>query len=195
MSLRIHWVMVLLAIGLLVIPHVLLAEEVGDPLTKGTQEIGISSGYGWSIGAERCINAVPLNVRWGCMFTDPQGCSFFRGIWEVLVEGSGSYLYNGPRAYGIGINGLLRYNFLAGKRFIPFFQGGVGVWHSNLDMHNFPSDFNFCSQVGPGVSFFLTTKAALQAEYRLQHYSNASLYKNNSGLNMSNFWVGCAYFF
>lgn len=195
MRVTIRGVVLLLAIGLLLFPHALLAKEEGDLLAKGTQEIGISSGYGWSTGSERHVNAVPLNVRWGCVFTDPQGSSFYRGSWEMLVEGSGSYLYHDQRGYGIGVNGLLRYNLLAGKRFIPFLQGGVGVWHSNLDMHNFPSDFNFCSQGGAGASYFLTTKAALQAEYRFQHYSNASFYKNNGGLNLNNFWIGCAYFF
>lgn len=195
MSLRIPKVIALLAFALLMVSHALLAEETTDALAKGTQELGISSGYGWSTKADRHVHAVPLNVRWGCVFTDPQGSSFYRGVWEGLVEGSVSYLFHGQRCYGIGINGLLRYNLLAGKKFVPFVQAGVGVWHSNLDMHNFPSDFNFCSQGGAGFSYFLTGKTAVQAEYRFQHYSNASLYKNNGGLNMNNGYIGCAFFF
>jgi opacity protein-like surface antigen len=194
MSVQLHKVLIL-AIGLLVLPHLLLAEEPGDPLTKGTREVGISSGYGWSKDANRNVNAVPLNVRWGCVFTDPQGSSFYRGVWEGLVEGSASYLFHGQRTYGIGINGLLRYNLLVSKKFVPFLQAGVGICNSGLEMHNFPSTFNFCSQGSAGLSYFLTKEMALQGEYRFQHYSNAGFYADNSGMNMANFWFGCAYFF
>jgi hypothetical protein len=186
---------IFLTISFLMTPCFLGAEE-GIPLReKGTQEIGFGSGYGWSIESNRHVESVPLNLRWGCVLTEPKGSSFLKGNWELLLEGSVSYLFHNQRKYGLGANGLIRYNFLSGKRLVPFLQAGFGVWHSNLDMHNFPNDFNFCSQGGGGLQYFIKKDMAIQWEYRLQHFSNASLKDNNAGLNLSNFWIGCAYFF
>jgi opacity protein-like surface antigen len=182
-------------ISFLVIPNLSLAEENMHFLQKGTQEIGLGSGYGWSIDSNQYVASVPLNFHWGCIFTDPKGPSFLKGNWEVIAEGSFSYLFHGQRKYGIGIAGLIRYNFLAGKRLAPYIQGGVGIWHTNLEMHNFPNDFNFSPQGGVGIQYFITRNTAIQGEYRYQHFSNANLYKDNAGLDMNNFWIGYAYYF
>jgi len=188
-------VFILLTIVVLAIPRLSVAGE-GTPLVeKGTREISFGSGYGWSFQSNRHVESVPFNLRWGCVFTDPKGSSFWQGNWELLLEGTVNYLFHDQRKYGIGANGLIRYNFLSGKRVIPFLQAGFGVWHSNLKMHGFPNDFNFCSQGGGGLQYFVKKNVAIQGEYRLQHYSNAGLKAHNSGLNLANFWMGCAYFF
>ncbi|MCD6353388.1 MAG: acyloxyacyl hydrolase [Proteobacteria bacterium] len=186
---------VLLFIGFLAFPQISLSEDNVNYLEKGTREIGISTGYGFSRDAERYVESVPLNLHWGCVFTDPKGKSFYRGNWEYLVEGSLSYLFHGQRKYSIGATGLIRYNFLAGKRLVPYVQAGAGILHTNLEMHNFPNDFNFSSQAGLGIQYFISKNTAIRGEYRLQHISNAGLYENNTGLNMNNFWIGYAYFF
>ncbi len=188
-------ILVLLLIGFLAIPQISFSEDNLNYLEKGTREIGISTGYGFSKGAERYVESVPLNLHWGCVFTDPKGKSIFRGNWEFLVEGSLNYLFHGQRKYGIGATGLIRYNFLAGKRLVPYLQAGVGILHTNLEMHNFPNDFNFSPQAGLGIQYFISKNTAIRGEYRLQHISNAGLYQNNTGLNMNNFWIGYAYFF
>jgi len=182
-------------ISFLLVPKVSFAEEKMNPLKKGTQELGIGIGYGSSIDSERYVESVPLNIHWGCIFTDPKGSSFFKGNWEVLVEGSISYLFHNQNKYGIGVAGLIRYNFFAGKKLVPYIQAGVGVWHTNLDMHNFPNDFTLSPQGGVGIQYFIKKNMAIRGEYRFQHFSNAGLYKNNTGLHMNNFWVGYAHFF
>lgn len=186
---------VLLIISFLMTPCFLGAEEGISLREKGTQEIGFGSGYGRSFESNRHVDSVPLNLRWGCVLTESKGHSFLKGNWELLLEGSVSYLFHDQKKYGLGVNGLIRYNFLSGKRLVPFLQAGFGVWHSNLDMHNFPNDFNFCPQGGGGIQYFIKKDMAIQWEYRLQHYSNAGLNDKNAGLNLNNFWIGGAYFF
>jgi opacity protein-like surface antigen len=182
---------ILLICIFLMIPNSSSAEEGLNLLTKGTQELGFGSGYGWSFNSNRYVESVPLNFYWGCILTDPKGSSFLKGNWEMLIEGNASTLFHGQKKYGIGIAGLIRYNFLTGKRLMPYIQGGVGVWHTNLKMHDFPNDFNFCSQGGVGIQYFLKKSIAIRGEYRFQHFSNADLYDKNAGWNMNNFWVGC----
>lgn len=188
-------VVILWIMSVLIVPMPALADETMNLLEKGSREIGLGTGYGWSIESNRHIESVPLNLRWGCVLTDPKGSSFFKGNWELLVESSVSYLFHNQGKYGIGVAGLIRYNFLAGKCIVPFVQAGVGVWHTNLKMHGFPNDFNFCSQGGAGIQYFINRKMAILGEYRIQHLSNASLYENNAGLNLSNFWIGYAYYY
>ena len=111
---------ILLIIGFLMIPCSLGAEEGMPLLEKGTKEIGFGSGYGWSYASNRHVESVPFNFRWGCVLTEKKGSSFWKGNWELLIEGSVSYLFHNQKKYGLGANGLIRYNFLSGKRWVPF---------------------------------------------------------------------------
>ena len=172
-----------------------LAEDAANSLEKGMKAIEIGTGYGWSIGNTHDMEAVPLNLRWGCVFSDPMGPSYFRGVWEALWEGNVSYLSNHQEKYGIGVNFLMRYNLLTKNRFVPFVQGGVGVWYTNWIMDRFPNDFNFGSQAGAGLQYFWNKRTSILGEYRYQHFSNAGLYSHNKGLNLSNFWIGCAFYY
>ncbi|MBN2468825.1 MAG: acyloxyacyl hydrolase, partial [Deltaproteobacteria bacterium] len=163
----------LMIVGVLFLPWMSLAEDAGTPLAKGTKEIGFSTGYGFSDGAERYVESLPITVHWGYVFTEPKGSSFFRGNLEFLAEGRFSYLLHDRHQYGVEVAGLIRYNFLAGGCLVPYLQGGVGVLHSNLDMHNFPNDFNFSPQLGVGIQYFINRSMAIRGEYRSIHYSNA----------------------
>jgi len=191
----INYVGILLIFLFLMIPNFSSAEEDLNLLSKGTQELGFGSGFGWSFDSNRNVNKVPFSFYWGCIFTDPKSFFFLKGNWEFLWEGSVSYLFHNQKKYSLGLSGLIRYNLLTGKRLIPYIQGGVGVWHTNLKMHDFPNDFNFCSQGGVGIQYFLKKDIAIRGEYRFQHFSNAGLYDKNAGLNMNNFWFGCSFFF
>ena len=171
------------------------AEENAGFLQKGTRELGLEIGYGWSESSNRFVESIPISFHWGCILTNPIGPYFLKGNLEMLGEGSFSYLFHKQRKYGVGVSGLIRYNFLAGKRLVPYIQGGLGIWHTNFKMHGFPNDFNFSPQGGVGVQYFIKRNMAIQGEYRFRHFSNAGFYEHNSGLNMNNFWIGCAYFF
>jgi hypothetical protein len=179
----------------LAVPVFALAEEAVYSLEKGMKGIEVGTGYGWSIGSGRHVQSIPLNLRWGCIFTDPMGPSYFRGNWEWLVEGSASYLFHDQNKYGLGINGLIRYNLITKSRLAPFIQGGMGVWYTNWIMDRFPNDFNFGSQGGGGLQYFLNKRTSIMGEYRFQHFSNAGFYSHNKGLNLNNCWFGCAFYY
>ena len=188
-------VCILSVIALVLIPSFSWSGDDAYLLKKGTKEIGISSGFGASFSSNRVVNMIPLNLRYGAILTDPMGPSFLKGNVELLGEGTYDYVFHHQRKYGIGLSGLLRYNFIAGDCFKPFVQIGIGVYHSNLKMKDFPNDFNFLSQFGVGFNWFITPQVALQADGRVQHYSNAGFYEHNAGLNMQKFDLGIAYFF
>ncbi len=172
------------------------AAQEGEPLLhRGLQEVGISTGFGWSFESDRTVNTVPLALYWGYVFSDPAKDGALRGCWEVLVEGSFNYLFHHQRKYAVGLTGLLRYNVLASQSVVPYLQAGMGVLHSNLKMDDFPPDFNFAPQAGVGFQWFLCPASALGIEYRVQHFSNAGLYKHNTGLNLHNIRISFSRYF
>jgi len=188
------WVGILFVVCLVFIPNFSWAEDDAYLLKKGTKEFSIGSGFATSFDSNESIDMVPLDIRYGCVFTDPLGPSFLKGNFEILYEATYDYVLDQDR-YGLGLSALMRYNFLWTDCFKPFFEVGIGVYHTNLSMEDFPNDFNFLSQGGVGFNLFVSSNVALQVDYRVQHLSNASLYKHNAGLNMYKGGLGIAYFF
>ena len=78
---------------------------------------------------------------------------------------------------------------------VPFVQGGIGVWHSNIDYPNFPNDFNFSPQAGVGIQYFTCTCMSFHIEYRIQHFSNAGTRSDNPGLDFNNVLAGISWYF
>jgi hypothetical protein len=189
-----RWVGILFVVCLVFIPSFSWADDDAYLLKKGTKEFGIGSGYADSFSSNSDIDMVPLNIRYGYVFTNPMGPSILNGNFEILGEATYDYVLDQDR-YGLGLSGLLRYNFLWSDCFKPFFEIGIGVYHTNLSMEGFPNDFNFLSQGGVGFNLFVSSNIALQADFRVQHMSNAGFYENNSGLNMTRGGLGIAYFF
>ena len=190
-----------LAVGLVVVilvsgPNFSWAQEECCPLLKkGTKEFSIGSGFGASFSSNTNVNFVPLNLRYGAVLTDPIGSSFWKGNFEVLGEATYDYIFHNQRKFGVSLAALFRYNFLMSECFVPFCQIGGGVYHSNVKMDDFPNDFNFLTQAGFGFNLFVRPNLALQADYRVQHLSNAGFYEENAGMNMQRGGVGIAYFF
>jgi hypothetical protein len=188
------WVGILFAVCLVFIPSFSWAEDDAYLLKKGTKEFGIGSGYADSFDSNSDIDMIPLDIRYGIVLTNPIGSSILKGNFEILGEATYDYVLDQDR-YGLGLSALVRYNFLWSDCFKPFLEAGIGVYHTNLSMKDFPNDFNFLSQGGIGFNLFISPKVALQADFRVQHLSNASFYDDNAGLNMYRGGLGVAYFF
>lgn len=189
-----RWIGMLVVFCLILMPNFSRAEDDAGVLNKGTKEFGIGSGYATSFNSNSNIDMIPLDIRYGVVLTDPVGPSILKGNVEILGEATYDYVLDQDR-YGVGLSALVRYNFLWSECFKPFFEIGIGVYHTNLSMEDFPNDFNFLSQGGVGFNLFVSRSVALQADFRVQHMSNAGFYEHNDGLNMYRGGLGVAYFF
>ena len=189
-----RWVGILVVVGLVVIPGFSWAEDDAGVLNKGTREFGIGSGYANSFSSNSNIEMIPLDIHYGVVLTNPMGPSLLNGNLEILGEVTYDYV-DDHGDFGVGLSGLIRYNFLWSDCFKPFLEAGIGVYHTDINMEGFPNDFNFLSQGGVGFNLFMSPNVALQADFRIQHLSNASFYEHNSGLNMYRGGLGIAYFF
>lgn len=173
---------------------------VGDLFASGRYEAGISSGVLFSpVGSPRNrpeINYAVTGVQLGWMLGGIHGSGVLRGNFEVVGEGFGSAVYEGPGSYIAGATAWLRYNFVpAGWRFVPYVQGGAGVVSTDIDRGLVGQPFNFNLDLGVGVRYFVAPRWSVSLEYRFQHISNANLGKTNVGINSQGPILGVSYFF
>lgn len=169
----------------------------------GKQSLGISAGHGLAlpIGGTQTpeledIQFVYVTPRWGVGITDPLGGhSWYRGNFELLIEGTFLYMFEPKHGLAGGIAPMVRYNFLTGSRFIPFLQTGAGVIALDADLRQQADGVNFILQSGVGFHYFISERTALTGEWRFHHISNAGIHERNAGINSSLFMLGVTFFF
>ncbi len=167
------------------------AADLGPLSHKGDRRCGINFGYGYSFESNRDVRFASIYPYLGYTLTDPVGSGIFRGAAEAILEGTFSYVFKDQNKYAAGFNAGIRYNFLPDSQHLrPFIQGALGITVTNLDMHHFGSNFNFSSNASCGLQYFFDDIDAISIEYRFFHVSNAGIDDDNSGLNMSNIFIG-----
>lgn len=168
----------------------------------GKQSLGISAGHGLALpvgGTQTSeledIQFLYLTPRWGVGITDPLGRhSWYRGNFELLVEGTFLYMFEPKRGLAGGLAPMVRYNFLTGSRFIPFLQAGAGVIALDADLRQQADGVNFILQSGLGLHYFISERTALTGEWRFHHISNANIHDRNAGINSSLVMFGFTFF-
>jgi hypothetical protein len=168
----------------------------------GRQSLGISGGHGMALpvgGTDspemEDIQFVYATPRWGIGITDPLGGrSWYRGNFELVLEGTFLYMFEPKSGIAGGIAPGLRYNFLTNTRFIPFFHAGVGFIALDADLARQSDGLNFILQSGVGLHYFISQSTALTGEWRFHHISNASIHDRNAGINSSLFMLGLTFF-
>jgi len=119
-----------------------------------------------------------------------------RGSLELLFEPTFMVTTSPSTTVGEGASLLLRYNFVTGTRWVPFFDLGVGILHWNLRLPTIlATQFNFTLQSGIGLHYFATDHLAITGELRLYHISNAGYDSPNVGINSTVYLLGVSYFF
>lgn len=168
----------------------------------GKQWLGISGGHGLALpvgGTDgpqlQDIQFVYATPRWGIGITDPLGGrSWYRGNFELVLEGTFLYMFEPKGGIAGGIAPGLRYNFLTNTRFVPFFHAGVGFIALDADLARQSDGLNFILQSGVGLHYFISQRTAFTGEWRFHHISNASIHDRNAGINSSLFMLGLTFF-
>lgn len=171
-----------------------------DGFQAGTWHLGVMGGYSifHKIFAGRTANVhfAPLLAQIGYTVTDVHGPSPVRGSLEVIFEPTLLITATPQKTIAEGASLLLRYNFVTGSRWVPFFDMGVGILRWNLELPRMMrTHFNFTIQGGPGLHYFATDQLAITGQVRLHHVSNGGRGSPNVGVNSSVYLLGISYFF
>ena len=169
---------------------------------RGAQEWALAVGQGLGIhlfgsaGSDlEDVELVALLPRWGIGLSEPlSGDAWYRGNLELLAEGAFLYAYEPKGGFAWGGSLLLRWNFLASQRVVPFLELGAGLVDLEFDLEHQADGISFTPQGGVGLHYRVSRRTAITGEWRLHHISNADLRQDNDGINDSLFLVGISYF-
>jgi len=166
---------------------------------RGAQELGcgLGAGLGMAVfGTEREHDWTIGAVQYGRMLSGPVATDhWYRGNWELMGELFGGQQFHPSAAYYVGIAPLLRYNFAAGRRLVPFADAGAGISATDIRDGDLSTTYEFNLQAGVGLRFFLSDRVAFTAQSRLIHLSNASTHAPNLGVNNVSLLAGITCFF
>jgi hypothetical protein len=188
--------LLLALISLLTICSSLQAADEGPLSQKGTKQLGVNIGYGYSFFCNRDIRIASGYPYFGYVFTDPVGNGWKRGTGECIVEGDFNYVHKKQKRHATGINVMGRYNLLSKhESWRPYVQFGFGMLGTNLSMDGFGMNFNFSTNLAAGIQYFWNPCNAINFEWRYKHISNCELDAENNGLNMNMLLLGYSHTF
>lgn len=174
--------------------------QASKTVQRGTLEIGAVAGYlqgndalTSESGNRSAVYALP---RIGMVVTPEVGSRFYRGNLEVLLEPLYARYYKPFYANAAGGSVLVKYNFLAFGRWMPYWDLGLGILWTDLAprIPEQSTQLNFVLESGPGVQYFVTDRVALTLGVRFHHISNAGLGDRNRGLNSTLGYIGVSFF-
>lgn len=191
-------------------------------LARDPWELGAFFQGGVGEGDRSNFTFTSAGMRLGKVITDQRLPGLLRGQFEYAGElmpywqsftpaphiGTANYLMpdgtikNLPAPYGGGTYTgfsitpiILRWDFVPGRRFAPWFQGAGGLVYTT---HKYPPDvlvphgspggtsvFNFTPQFGIGFHYFVKANRSVDFAANAIHISSASLGDRNPGVNAS----------
>jgi hypothetical protein len=193
----------ILAVGCLPSPVWAESAEPGAGVRfgRGARHVGLTAGVGIAmqrIGEDRDtddVRYVATTPRFGIGLFDPLGGdAWYRGNFELVLEGTFLAQFEPHGGWAGGGSTILRYNLLCCGRFVPFFDGGVGILNLDFDLEDQADGINFIIHAGLGTHYFLSERTALTGEWRYQHISNARINYPNRSINASAFFLGASFF-
>ena len=150
---------------------------------KWLREVGLLTGYGIASLDKKNADyeVIPVLTQFGFdinplarkLHIDP------RGTVECVVEPLMNVVISPDTNAEAGCSLLLKYSDHITSRIAPYIEGGFGIIYTTQHTHEQGTQYNFLSQVGVGLQFFLNEKFALTGGYRFRHMSNAGLDDDN----------------
>jgi lipid A 3-O-deacylase len=165
---------------------------------KWLREVGLLTGYGIaSLGRGDDYEIIPILPQFG-FDINPLARKLHinpRGTIEGVVEPLMNVVISPDTNAEVGCSFLLKYADHITSRIAPYIEGGFGIIYTTQHTRKQGTQYNFLSQVGVGLQFFLNEKFALTGGYRFRHMSNAGIDSPNRGINHHFALLGLSYFF
>lgn len=173
--------------------------EAGHGFRAGTQNLGLGAGATYGVlmfgGTERHHLAFGT-LSYGYMLSGLKMADhWYGGNWEIQIELFGGGQFNSNSAYIAGLTPHLRYNFATGSRWIPFIDVGFGATLTDISVPDLGGTFQFNTQLGIGVQWFVKDDVAVTCKALYMHISSAGTSYPNDGVNTIGGVLGAAWYF
>ncbi len=175
---------------------VIRSDRDATALHKGANEWGVETGGGTSIpGGVSDRHYWMLAGRWSRILTGELGGGLLRGNLQYGVDLIPALVMSQSKTvYAGGFTPLLlRYNFTAHRRVVPYLEVGGGMLGSVEPIPEGTSRFNFTPQGGVGLMVMQPRARAIQMGLRYLHISNAGRARRNPGINSLYFFTGISW--
>jgi opacity protein-like surface antigen len=178
------------------------SSESRGTLAGGGQAFGLWGGWGdgFGIGSGRDTDLEEVEFsaflpRWMLGLSRPIGQDrWYAGTGALAVEGVLLWQHEPRSGVASGLTLLAHYEFKRRGRLVPFAELGVGFLLVDFDLDRQDDGLNFTPQIGVGLHWFVSKRAALTGAWRFHHISNAGLRDPNHGVNDSLVSFGITYF-
>ena len=173
------------AVVLLVFNVPIVAFQDSDTFyyTYGFKEFGAVSGFQWgNLKNKDHYEVIPLMLHFGFDLR-PLIKNKSNILLEFLLKPFINSVTNPDDGAEIGNNFILKFAVPIKERIYPYIEGGCGLIYLTQDISQQATRFNFTSQLGAGITYFLKKNLNLSIGYRYRHVSNASIKRPNNGID------------
>jgi hypothetical protein len=181
------------------VPESIWEHGVGEGFRPDAQSITVSAGANYGIamfGGKEQHHLALISLTYGHMLGHTWGGDhWYRGNPEFRLELFGGAQFSPTIDSLIGLTPHLRYNFVTGSVWIPFFDLGAGVSATSIGPPDLSGTFEFNLQATTGVQWFLKENVSLNLEVGYLHMSCGGIHDPNLGLNGVKGMLGITYFF
>jgi hypothetical protein len=180
------------------------AEDAKPPFfTWGTQEIGLSLGYGHGfdfagsgLSEGKDVRELVILPYWQVLLTrEPLESAWYKGRLALRSEGTFFVNFEPRSGFAGGLGLLLRYSFTHWAPVVPYFDGGAGFLGIDYSLLDQADGFAFQLLFGPGIRYDVNEHYSIELGSRLVHISNAGTQSPNGGIDTVQVLAGFAYRF
>ncbi len=173
-------------------------QEAAGGLGLGLQEVGFFTGYGkGDLERQKTLEFIPLGVRFGFDLR-PLGKKLGwepKGLLELVCEPHFGYNLQPNDTMEFGLAFFLKYGFPLTEKLYPFIEVGTGPYYMTWSTDSQSTQFNFDSQGGLGLLYFLGSHWVVNTSFRYRHVSNADIKKPNGGIQSLVYLIGFSYYY
>lgn len=163
------------------------------------KELGLFSGYGTgSLKEQAAYEPIFFITHIGFDLKPPLSRINFnpKGILEWYLEPQlNTVISPTPNNVEAGLGFGFQYMYPLTKKLYPYAEIGSGVIYLSQHTAEQSTQFNFHSQAGCGIYYFIKDNVALNVGYRFRHISNCSIEEPNSGINTQIGLAGVSLFY
>jgi lipid A 3-O-deacylase len=173
-------------------------QDAPGGLRVGLQEVGFFAGYGkGDLESHKSLEYIPLGFRFGFNLR-PLGKKLGwepKGLLEFLCEPYIGYNLQPKDNMEFGLAFFIKYGFPLTERLYPFIEVGTGPYYMTWSTNGQSTQYNFDSQGGLGILYFLESHWAVNTACRFRHVSNAAIKKPNGGIESLVYLIGFSYYY